>query len=300
MTPLVFIITAVIGGLGAPLIKFTLNFFSPVTLMFLRAALAAALILPFVYKSISWKEGKIYLITANILFAINWLVFAFGIERTTVIMGQMIYLLTPLIVATLGYFFLKEKLTLLQISGLIIALAGLLFLAYSSAQSQDMISFGTPLGNFLVFLGLISWSFYILISRKISSIYEPKVITFFNFLAASIIALFLIPIERVSSSQIVPNLTPSAYLGLSGVVLISSVSFFFLYQWLVKNTSAFISSLVLYPVTIVAATVGIIFFGERPTLSFFLGSILVFIGVFVATSLSNLKKIAIFRLWTSR
>ncbi|OGD93717.1 hypothetical protein A2697_01885 [Candidatus Curtissbacteria bacterium RIFCSPHIGHO2_01_FULL_41_44] len=291
MSLLVFLLTSLIGGIGSPLIKFTLDYFPTITFVALRAILAALLILPFVCKGLfrlKTKQIK-YLFYANALFAGNWLFFAMGIQKTTIMMGQIIYLPTALIVAIIAYIFLKEKLTKDQIFGLFITLLGFLMLTYGSVVSQDVLSFGTLAGNLLVVAGLLAWSFYTVVSRKISSIYDPQVITFFNFAVTALIALILIPVDFRNGLPGLSELTTSAIFSLLSVVLFSSILFFFLYQWLIKHTSAFISSLVLYPVTIFASLAGIIFFNETLTLNFIFGGLLVFAGVFIATSHQYIK-----------
>ncbi|MBI2599224.1 DMT family transporter [Candidatus Curtissbacteria bacterium] len=290
MTLIVFLLISLIGGSGAPLIKFTLHFFPPVLLVFLRGLFAAMVMLPFIYNKLSLKEGKKYLFAANILFAANWIAFAFGIGKTSIIMAQNIYLPTSLLVAVLGYFYLKEKLSRYQIYGLILTLVGLAVFLNSSLKSQDVLSFGSPLGNLLVFSGLILWSTYTVVSRKISNIYSPQLICFFNFIVTASIALIFVPLELSRTTFNIDALPARSIFSLASVITFPSILFFFLYQWLVKNTSAFISSLVLYPVTILAGASAIIFFGEKLTPTFILGSLFIFAGVFLATSWQYAKK----------
>lgn len=291
MSLLVFLFTSLIGGTGSPLIKFTLNYFPTVIFVALRAFFSALIILPFIYRElIKIKPKQIqYLIFANAFFAGNWLFFALGIQKTSVIMGQIIYLPTALIVAIIAYFFLKEKLTKEQIYGLVITILGFAILTYGSVKSQDTLSFGTPVGNLLIVAGLLCWSLYTVISRKISNLYKPQLITFFNFAITAMITFLILPFELKNGAIKISDTPTLAIFGFLGVVTLSSILFFLLYQWLIKNTSAFISSLVLYPVTLFASLAGVILFDEKLTLSFAFGSTFVLIGVFLATSYQYIK-----------
>lgn len=290
MTLIIFLLASLVGGSGAPLIKFTVGVFSPITLVVLRALLAALFITPIVFQKRLFilKEKRMQLILANILFAANWLFFAFGIDHTTVIMGQIIYLPTAAIVAIIGYLFLKEKLTKEQIIGLILAIGGMSFLIYGSYSTGEVLSFGTPTGNFLVMLGLFSWSIYTVVSRSISNLYSPLTITFFNFVMALVLSFILLPLELANRSFPI-HLTTTGILGLLSVALFNSVIFFYLYQWLVKHTSAFISSLSLYLVTVFASMAGIVFFNEKLTTNLIIGVFFIVIGVFLSTSYNYLK-----------
>lgn len=286
MTLIIFLLTAIIGGTGASLVKFSVGIFPPITLIVLRSLLALLFIAPIVFfnKSFIVKGQKMYLFIANILFAANWLFFAFGMRYTSVIMGQIIYLPTAILVAILGYLFLKETLSREQLMGLILTLFGMGFLIFGSVKSQDILSLGTLQGNLLIVAGLFCWSFYTVISRKISNIYTPLSIIFFNFATSFILSLFLMPFELSRKSFNLSNVPESGIMGLIGLVLFSSIALFYLYQWLIKNTSAFISSLVLYIVTVFATLSGIFFFNEKLSANLVIGASLIVLGVFLATT----------------
>lgn len=291
MSLLIFLATSLIGGTGAPLIKFTLNYFPTISFVASRALLSSLILLPFIYHELAKikpKQAK-YLILSSVFFAGNWLFFAMGIQRTSVIMGQLIYLPTAPVVAIIAYLALREKLTKEQLLGLTTTIIGLAILTYGSIKSQDVLSFGTPIGNFLIVCGLLSWSLYTVTSRKISAIYKPQVIIFFNFIITTLITLLLFPFNLANEITEISKISAVAVLGLAGVVILSSILFSFLYQWLIKNTSAFISSLTLYPISLIAGLAGVVFFNEKLTPSFVSGAILVMIGVFIATTYQYFK-----------
>ncbi|MCR4324904.1 MAG: DMT family transporter [Candidatus Curtissbacteria bacterium] len=288
MTLLIFFLTAIVGGTGSPLIKHAVEIFPPMSFIFLRGILSSILILPFAYKEIkNPKPHKKLLFISTLLFAANWVFFALGIQRTTVLMGQAIYIPTGIIVAIIGFIFLKEKLTREQISGLVITLLGLSVLIVGSVKGQDLSSVGTPLGNLLVVGGLLSWASFTVVSRKISAYYSTFGLTIINFATTAVLALAIMPLVGESPTSIPVNS--------SSVVSILSVTagttaFFLLYQYLIKNTSAFLASLVIYPVSVFGALGGIIFYGEKLTPAFVTGSALIVLGVFTATSYQYAKK----------
>jgi drug/metabolite transporter (DMT)-like permease len=65
--------------------------------------------------------------------------------------------------------------------------------------------------------------------------------------------------------------------------------FIVVYQLLIKNTSAFISSLNLYVQVIWSTMLGIILFSERLNLNLILGAVLIIIGVFLTTSYQYIR-----------
>lgn len=288
MTLLIFLLAALVGGIGAPTIKFALTDFQPITLVLIRALFSAVIISPFVIKKIKIKKQTFkYLISANILFAINWIFFALGVGRTSVMMAQIMYVPTALIVAVIGYLFLKEKINKEQVYGLLLTIIGISFLIANSISDQRVISFGSPLGNLLIGIGMITWAGYLVLTRKVSKDYSPGEIIFFNFLVAIPISLVFIPLE---TSPFAMNLSLGAIAAISSVVLFSSLGFFLLLQWLVKHTSAFIASLAIYPMTVVATIAGVIFYGEKISINFLIGAFFILFGVFIATSYKFARK----------
>lgn len=293
MILVVFFLTALIGAVGGAVIKFTLGEFPQMVLIFFRGLIATLTLLSILYfGKINFTSLKLkrYLFASCILFSLNWVLFAFGIENTSVTMGQLIYLPTSIIVAVVGYFSLREKLNSEQIVGLIVTIIGLIILFLGSIATNDPKTFGQPIGNLIIFLGLISWSLYTITSRKISHVYHPLQVTFFNVLTITIIS-FIIAILTGSFVAFKPqSVNLPGLWGLIWIGTINSVGFFGLYQYLIKNTSAFTASLILYPTTILAGIVGVIFFQERLTINLLIGGFTVMLGVFIANTLKHVKK----------
>ncbi|MBI2327788.1 DMT family transporter [Candidatus Curtissbacteria bacterium] len=291
MIIIIFIALCLVLGANSPLVKFTTQEFSPVITVTLRSILAILILLPFINfkKLFLVKTSKKYLLLVNLLFAGNWLLFAYGIQHTSVIMSAAIYLPSSLIVAIFGYLFLKEKLGNFQIIGMISTLMGMSLLIYGSAMSQDIRSLGTLQGNFLILIALLSWSFFLVVSRKISQSIDPSIITLSNFIVSFLASLIFIFIELLLGNQLKLSVSLPAVVGILSLAIFSSLIVYYLYQWLLKHAPAFISSLAIYPAAALASLYGIIFFGERITATFLFGASLILFGVFLATSYKYVK-----------
>jgi drug/metabolite transporter (DMT)-like permease len=207
-----------------------------------------------------------------------------------VFVAQLIYVPTSLIVAGLGYLLLKEKLKKIQITGLLLTLIGMLVLFLGPARSQQALSFGTPFGNLLIVGGLISWASYIVVTRKVSDKFSPLSIIFIDFFLTAVLSgILLIPTSQQTGFLLIKFET-NLILSIITAAVISSVGFFLLSQWLIKHTSAFISSTFIYPTTLSALVYGTIFFGERLSFGLILASILILAGVFLSTNIYTNKK----------
>jgi len=289
MIPSIFLFVLLFGGANAALIKYAGAKISPIDLVFFRSVIAAVAIAPFIGKIelTKFKNDPKSLTLAGLLFAANWILFAYGIQKTSVIMGQLIYVPTSLIVAGLGYFILKEKLSQKEIIGLILSLVGITYLILGSFKTKDILSFGTPFGNFLVVIALFSWAFYLVLTRKISNNYKPLTIIFVDFIISGLISaiFFILNFRNLSLTTFNINLI----MAILAIAFLSSIAFFFLNQWIVKHSSAFVSSMLLYPVTLSAIIYGIIFFKEKLDVSLLIGGFIMLIGVFLST-LDTIRK----------
>lgn len=290
-TIFIFLLVALIGGSNAALVKSALSEFPPSLLVFLRFTLAFLIMLPFIMKSrIRIKPGSLRdILFAGLAVSGNVLFFALGVGYTSIIMSQLIYLPSALIVALIGYFFLKEKLSKNQIIGLFITMIGMGVLVRGSLATHDVFSFGTPIGNATVGLALLSWSYYLIISRKLSKTYSPFVITFFNFVIISLVSLPFAIFELNSAQFAIFQVSVWGVINVIGLAILSSVLFYFLTQWVVRHTSAFIASLTIYVNLLFSAIFGIVFFSEKLNPTFILGGVLILCGVFVATTYATIN-----------
>lgn len=285
-----FLVVGILGGTTGSLIKYAVLEIPPIPSVAIRFGVSLIFLLPFVLnKGISVPKSKRnLLLLSSVCLAANVLLFAIGIQYTSAIMGQLIYLPTSVIVAILGYFFLKEKLTINQIVGLILTIVGILILALGSIETSDIHNFGKPLGNILIFIGLFVWSSYLVLSRKIVKDYSPLLVTFYNTsISLALFIIFALIEIKIHPYNLNSMSTPSfvALISAAG----TSVLFIFLYQKFLKTTSAFIVSFATYLNPLAATVIGITVFGEKLTFNFLLGGLIIFVGVFLATSYNYIQ-----------
>lgn len=291
MTLILFLLVGLIGGISGPLVKFTSFEFPPFILVALRAGLSTIILLAFFtrQKNSLINSNLIYLFLASLMFAANIIFFTLGIRYTSVIISQLLYVPTGLIVAVIGYLFLKEKLSKEQILGLLLSMTGISILSYGSFKTKDILSFGTPQGNILIGLAVLGTALFFTFSRKASQSYSPLTLTFFNFLTTTLVAVLFVPIDLINHKFNISNISYSGIFGLLALVIFSSVIVYYLYQVVISRTSAFVASLILYLTIIIASGIGIIYFGEKLNLSFILSGALIIIGVFMATTYQHVK-----------
>ncbi|HSX18576.1 MAG TPA: DMT family transporter [Candidatus Saccharimonadales bacterium] len=286
---LTFLLIGMLGGTTGSLIKYADLGTSPFLLVSIRLGISVILLLPFVIRSKIKIPKKLlpHTVISSMLLAVNILLFTTGVRYTSALMSQLIYVPTAVVVALLGYFFLKEKLKMNQVFGLIVTFIGISLLIQGSIKTGDLKSFGQPFGNFLILTAMFIWSSYVVLTRKIIKDISILSLTFTNILIAFLISAPFVIFEINQKTIHFPT-NYSQQLALLGSA-VSSTFFIFLSQNFIKKTSAFIASLVTYVNPIAAGIWGAFLFGEKPTLGLIVGSVIVFSGVFISTSYNYVR-----------
>ncbi|MGB5982496.1 MAG: DMT family transporter [Nonlabens sp.] len=122
-------------------------------------------------KKVSIKEWPAIALAAFCGVGFNMLTFMQGLEYTSPISASVLMVTTPIIVLVLSAIFLKEKLTALRITGIAVGFSGAAMLILASSSATESAANPT-LGNFLVFINALSYSFYILLAKKLTVKYD--------------------------------------------------------------------------------------------------------------------------------
>lgn len=274
--------------------KIASPFTGPLIFVFLRFVVGLVLflfILPFAQKrKITGSKYKDFALLGFLLMG-NVLLFTFGISYTTVIMSTLIYSLTPLFVGVGGHFFLQESFDKQQLVGLVVSFAGLLFLLSQSLSGLQQNAFGQPLGNILICIAMVSYSFYIIYSRKVlhKNAHAPIQTTFLTF---AFTTLFLLAVGLIGMLFGKITIEPLPEQGIWGIFIVGggSIAQYLFLQIGVKQTNAFTASLFQYTGPFIAAAIAIPLLHEQITAQLLMGGLLILIGVFVGTTYNQFKK----------
>ena len=101
----------------------------------------------------------------------NMLAFFRGLELSTPINSGVIITLSPVLVLILSYFFLKEKITIKKILGILIGFSGAVFLILNSSKT-GINAPNIPLGNSFFLLNASAYAGYLIIVKPLTSKYN--------------------------------------------------------------------------------------------------------------------------------
>lgn len=227
---------------------------------------------------------KVSLLGLTGVFSYNFFFFK-GLSLIEAGRASVIIATNPTITALLAALFLKEKLTFRKVLGVLLALTGAFFVITEgnlSVLSEGFTRFG--LGELSLLGAVLSWVSYTLIGKVALKKLSPLEATTY---ACTIGTVFLIgPALHFGLWQSLPNLKPLDwfnvfYLG----VLATSIGFIFYYQG-IKTIGAARASAFINFVPLFGVLSGVLFLGEIPSKSLYIGAALVISGV----SLTNASK----------
>ena len=154
--------------LGATLIFWLISLFTP-------------------YEKIEKRDFLKIIFAAVLGMCINMLAFFRGLELSTPINSGVIITLSPVLVLILSYFFLKEKVTLKKILGIIIGFSGAVFLILNTSKT-GINAPNIPLGNSFFLLNASAYAGYLIVVKPLTSKYNIFTIMKWLFLIGLILS----------------------------------------------------------------------------------------------------------------
>lgn len=167
------------------------HYVKPFAFILMRVSVAAVCI--FIFHSLfvksritEWRDMVRLAVSALFGVAFNMLLFFKGLSITTPINGAVLMLNTPIFVVVFAALYLKEKITLQKISGIIIAAIGALLLM--GGMRLDF-SEATVWGDIMVSGNAIIYGFYLVYAKSLMQKYHPLTVTMWSFFFGWIVVL---------------------------------------------------------------------------------------------------------------
>lgn len=277
---LALIIANTIWGAASPIFKWSLQDIQPFTLGFLRFFLAAILLLPFVYKHLSFQmkdAGKIFFIGFSMTLHIG--LFFISLQLTNSINAPIIGSAAPVFLTLAGFFFLHESPTRKKLLGSGVGFLGVMVIVLVPALTLGVDK--SLLGNLLMILATIASVWQTILVRELGKKYNLLTRVFWTFFIASIIfyPFCLIEISKTGF------LTDISYQGIIGIVfgtVFSSGIAYILYYSALERLPVLDVGIFTYLDPVIAILIAVPLLHEIPTPEYVVGSFLVFLGIYIA------------------
>jgi len=278
---LLILLAIIFWGTSFVATKTVLHEIKPVTIIILRLILASVLLTIIALStrrkfSINLKShGWIFILALVAVFHL-WIQVT-GLQYTTAANTGWIIGTAPIFMATLGFVFYKEKVTLFQLVGILVALAGLLLLI----GKGDITNIGLieNRGDLLVLGSAFTWGVYSMVNKKISLSYSPLMTILYLFLMMAVIIIpFNLNTETINSVISLSSISWMWILFLG--IFCSGVAYVIWAQALRDMESAKVGAFLYFEplVTVIAAW---FFLKEEITLLMIFSGLLITAGVFI-------------------
>lgn len=278
---LALVIANVIWGAAAPIYKYVManGTLDPMTLAFTRFFIASLLLLPFVAKDLKiQKRDLLYIFLIGFTIAIHIGLLNIALVYTSSINAPIIGSAAPLFLVPISFLVLKEAFSIRKIIGCIIGFIGVLLILLLPVIEHG---FDKSLGgNLLLVASTFTAVAHTVLTKEVIERYKPMVLVWWSFLIASIV---FAPFMFANN----PPFLEKGFLAVDmfGIVysaVFASVICYILYYFALKRLDASDVGMFTYLDPVVTVFVAIPLLGEIPNLEYFIGTFLVFLGIYVA------------------
>jgi drug/metabolite transporter (DMT)-like permease len=262
----------------------------PITLAFYRWLSATIIILPFAWK---YFTAEFRIIRTNILFLLlaaitgvsmfNTFVYIAGHYSTAINMALLGTCSSPVMSVIFARIFLKERITLLRIVGMIICIPGVLLLL-SKGSFETLLHFSFTKGDWWVLAAAFTFAIYNTLVKKKPAAMSSVNFLFVIFLMGTIILVpfYLYELKNSGGFKInVSNLSSILYLGLG-----ASVISFLIWNKAIRNLGTGRTALFGNLIPVFSSVEAVFLLNEKITSIHLISFILVVTGLVIA----NMKK----------
>jgi len=255
----------------------------PIDLGFLRFLVATPImmfILALKRKIPSFSKKDIFFLSILGLTGVTFLyIFQFvGIDYTNAPTASVLINTNVIFIAIMSLFLLKERLTLKRFLGIIISFIGVIIIIFSNFQNEIFdINNAFFIGTIMVLISALCWATYSIVGKNMLKKYDELTVTTYAFIFGTI---FYLPFVV---SDLIPNIqkvTFDGWLAVLYLALFCSVFGYMGWYYALKKTEASRAAVFLNLIPLFTIAISI-FLGEKLTLLFFIGAILIISGVYI-------------------
>lgn len=264
--------------------KIVFETYSPITTIFFRLIISVVTIFLIIFifrlnEQIKKKDLKYFLLSAIFNPFLYFIGENFGLQQVSASLTSVIISTIPVLTPFIVFLFYKERITKLNVAGLILSFIGVLIIVL--ADNEQLI--GNLTGIAFLFLAVISAIFYTIFVKRLTLTYKPiTIIAWQNLFGVFLfLPLFLI-FDLKDVVHIIPNSNTIFSLFMLGL-LASSIAFIF-FTYAIKNLGIIKTNLYTNLVPVFAFLFAFIALGEDITWFKMVGLIIVLLGIILSES----------------
>ena len=261
------------------------EFVPPISLAFWRWTVVFIILLPFTYLSLK-KNSKVIKNEYKKLFFLGAMgcgvcgAFPFLAGQTTTVTNMgIIYTSSPIFIIIISSIFFGEKINIIKIIGLISCLTGV-FTIIIKGDLDLLIDLKFTIGDLWMLAAAIGWALYSIYlfywKTKLPIFQRFALVAFFG--AVSLFPFYII--EELMFQR--TSFTSEFFTWVTFAAVFPGIVAFILYAKAQEKLGASLTGFTLYVFTVYAAIYGFLLFDENLESYHYIGTILVFFGVYLA------------------
>ncbi len=220
----------------------------PLSIAFYRLFFTALLIMPFVLFHSKTRQEIIsiprptflIMIAIGIILAAHFALWITSLKFTSVASSVILVTAHPILVGPISHYFLKERLSIVNTTGIIISVSGVTILVTGNFGLGSF-TLDSLEGNILAILGGAAAGLYILGGRKIRKTVSVGSYAFIVYSIGTIVLLAICLFYNVPLN----NLSLDAYIIIFLMAIVAGIFGHTLYNWSLKHIRASVASVVL-------------------------------------------------------
>lgn len=273
--------TNVIWGASVPIFKWSLQDMPPFTFAFIRFLLASLILLPFTMHRLKITRHDVIslFVLAFVGFFVHIGLLLVGLKISSSLNASIIAASAPILLIVGSIIFLKEKVRTSIILGTVVSLIGVIVIILRPIFDVGLD--GTISGNILFLIATLAFVVYTFLLKNYTTHLRTTTVTFYMFAFSTIMFLPLFLMES-TNHNILEFATFQAIFGVLFGAILTSVAGYLFYNYAIRYVKPSETGIFLYMDPVVTIIVAVPLLGEKLTSVFLVGSLLVFIGIFIA------------------
>ena len=267
------LIGVVMVSYSGPLVKAALmEGATPVTVAFVRMALAALFMLPFSLKQplkMPSKKAGVGVALSALCLALHYFTWMTSLNETSTFASVALVCTQPLFVAALSFLIFHERIKKAAMTGAIIALIGAVLIGLSSLS----VASGSGIGDILALSGALFMAGHWLFGRSLRAQMNAATYTFSIYVLTALILSLFMPF---CGGFLLPG---NSFLYILGLAVGCTMLGHALFTYALGTVSANVVSFALLFEPVGAMVWAILFFGEIPTPMLLLGGGCILVGL---------------------
>ena len=273
--------------------KYVIADITPLWTTFSRWLLALFFLFPIAYflEKPNWQIGKqawLLLVSMGLLGVIGYNMFLYSaLEYTTSTNAALVSAINPAVIVLFSVFLLREKISRIQTSGIVLSLIGT-FVIITQGDIGQIFQREYNKGDILMLAAVVIWTLYSIVGRRLRTV-PPITATAVSALFATIIIAPFALAQGINVTEI----GPLAVTGILYMAIFPSVFSFVFWNMSVRAIGISQAGIFLNLIPVFTALISGIL-GEQITATQVLGGSLVFMGVYLTTGMLDRKFAVLF------